>query len=139
MQSPAISSNKGPFEATSVFTNRSIWAIARWSSATLIEESILSMTSRLYAFSGYSKTRSHLAPQLALRPIHYWRLFPGPFVLRKVSLNSPSPAVDRDRTVSRSGFRRNHFLFFSKRRGLYFHPLRRRDRKSAREGLTYYI
>ena len=45
--------------------------------------------------------RDYSAMQLALQLIHQWFVHPGPLVLRTDLLNILSPAVDRDRTVSR--------------------------------------
>jgi hypothetical protein len=38
---------------------------------------------------------------LAIQPVHRRYVQPGPLVLRSDPLNSPAPATDRDRTVSR--------------------------------------
>ncbi len=46
-------------------------------------------------------THSYSAMQLALQPKHQRCVHSGPLVLGTASLKSPTPAVDRDRTVSR--------------------------------------
>jgi hypothetical protein len=45
--------------------------------------------------------RSYPAMLLAEQPVHQRFVHPGPLVLRTDALNSPTPAADRDRTVSR--------------------------------------
>ena len=45
--------------------------------------------------------RSYPAMLLAEQPAHQRFVHPGPLVLRTDALNSPTPAADRDRTVSR--------------------------------------
>lgn len=45
--------------------------------------------------------RGYPAMPLAEQQIHQRFVHPGPLVLGKDSLNSPTPTVDRDRTVSR--------------------------------------
>ena len=45
--------------------------------------------------------RGYPAVQLAPQPVNQWSVQPGPLVLRSVLLSVPSPATDRDRTVSR--------------------------------------
>ncbi len=45
--------------------------------------------------------RSYPAMLLAQQPEHQRYVQPGPLVLRSTLLNSPTPAADRDRTVSR--------------------------------------
>ena len=45
--------------------------------------------------------RSYPAMPLARQPKHQRCVHPGPLVLRTAPLNSPTPAADRDRTVSR--------------------------------------
>ena len=39
--------------------------------------------------------------QLVLQLVHHWYVHPGPLVLRADLLKYPSPATDKDRTVSR--------------------------------------
>ena len=38
---------------------------------------------------------------LAGQPVHQWSVLPGPLVLGKAFLNTPTPTTDTDRTVSR--------------------------------------
>ena len=45
--------------------------------------------------------RSHSAMPSARQQIHNWYVRPGPLVLGTDPLKSPTPAADRDRTVSR--------------------------------------
>src|SRR5918992_2656486 len=45
--------------------------------------------------------RGYPAVPLARQPVHRRCVHPGPLVLRTNPLNSPTPAADRDRTVSR--------------------------------------
>ncbi len=45
--------------------------------------------------------RSYPAMLLAEQPVHQRFVHPGPLVLRTAAFNSPTPAADRDRTVSR--------------------------------------
>ena len=45
--------------------------------------------------------RSYPAVQLAPQPVHQRSVQPGPLVLRSDPLKFPTPATDRDRTVSR--------------------------------------
>src|SRR5687767_2868851 len=45
--------------------------------------------------------RSYAAVPLAGHMVHQRCVLPGPLVLRKTPLNSPTPTADRDRTVSR--------------------------------------
>ena len=45
--------------------------------------------------------RGYPAVQLAPQPVNQWSVQPGPLVLRSVLLSVPTPATDRDRTVSR--------------------------------------
>ena len=45
--------------------------------------------------------RGYPAVQLAPQPVNQWSVQPGPLVLRSGLLSIPSPATDRDRTVSR--------------------------------------
>ena len=44
---------------------------------------------------------SHPAVPLARQPVHQWFVHSGPLVLGAASLKFPTPAADRDRTVSR--------------------------------------
>src|SRR5690554_8167153 len=44
---------------------------------------------------------SYSAVPLARQLIHHWYVHPGPLVLRTAPLKFPTPAMDRDRTVSR--------------------------------------
>ena len=46
-------------------------------------------------------THSYPAMRLAPQQVHQRCVHPGPLVLRTDPLNSPTPIVDRDRTVSR--------------------------------------
>ena len=41
------------------------------------------------------------AMQLVLQLVHNWFVHPGPLVLRTAPFKYPTPATDRDRTVSR--------------------------------------
>ena len=45
--------------------------------------------------------RGYPAVRLAAQPAHRWSVRPGPLVLRTGPLKPPTPATDRDRTVSR--------------------------------------
>ena len=45
--------------------------------------------------------RGYPAVRLAPQPVHRWSVRPGPLVLRSGPLKPPTPATDRDRTVSR--------------------------------------
>ena len=45
--------------------------------------------------------RCYPAVRLAPQPVHRRFVRPGPLVLRAAPLKSPTPAIDRDRTVSR--------------------------------------
>ena len=45
--------------------------------------------------------RSYPAVPLARQPVHQRFVHPGPLVLRTGALTTPTPAADRDRTVSR--------------------------------------
>ncbi len=45
--------------------------------------------------------RSYPAMPLASQLVHQWYVHPGPLVLRTAPLKFPTPATDRDRTVSR--------------------------------------
>ncbi len=62
---------------------------------------ILGWVSRLDAFSAYPTKRSYPAMRLAAQLVHQRLLHSGPLVLRAESLKLPTPATDRDRTVSR--------------------------------------
>ena len=44
---------------------------------------------------------SYPAVLLTEQPVHQWCVRPGPLVLRSAPFKSPTPATDRDRTVSR--------------------------------------
>ena len=44
---------------------------------------------------------SYRAMLLAEQPVHQWFVQPGPLVLGSAPVKSPTPAMDRDRTVSR--------------------------------------
>jgi hypothetical protein len=46
-------------------------------------------------------TRSYPAVALAGQLVHQWYVHPGPLVLRTAPFKFPTPATDRDRTVSR--------------------------------------
>src|SRR5690554_6911684 len=46
-------------------------------------------------------THSYPAVLLAEQPVHHWCVHPGPLVLGTAPLKYPTPATDRDRTVSR--------------------------------------
>ena len=48
-----------------------------------------------------SSGRGYPAVRLAAQPAHRWSVRPGPLVLRSAPLKPPTPATDRDRTVSR--------------------------------------
>ena len=48
-----------------------------------------------------STGRGYPAVRLAPQPVHRWSVRPGPLVLRSAPLKPPTPATDRDRTVSR--------------------------------------
>src|SRR5687767_7113870 len=45
--------------------------------------------------------RRYRAVPLAGQPVHEWSVHPGPLVLGMAPLNTPTPAMDTDRTVSR--------------------------------------
>ena len=45
--------------------------------------------------------RRYPAMPLAEQPVHEWSVHPGPLVLGMAPLNTPTPATDTDRTVSR--------------------------------------
>ena len=57
--------------------------------------------SRLDAFSVYPFPHSYPAMLLAEQLVHQRCVHPGPLVLRTAPLKFPTPATDRDRTVSR--------------------------------------
>ena len=44
---------------------------------------------------------SYLAMHLAIQPAHHWFVHFGPLVLEATPLKIPTPATDRDQTVSR--------------------------------------
>ena len=44
---------------------------------------------------------SYLAMHLAVQPAHHWSVHFGPLVLEATPLKIPTPATDRDQTVSR--------------------------------------
>jgi hypothetical protein len=44
---------------------------------------------------------SYPAMHLAVQPVHHWSVHLGPLVLETAPLKYPTPATDRDRTVSR--------------------------------------
>ena len=44
---------------------------------------------------------SYPAMHLAVQPAHHWFVHPGPLVLGTAPLKYPTPATDRDQTVSR--------------------------------------
>ena len=62
---------------------------------------ILRGASRLDAFSVYPSRLSYPAMLLAEQLVHQRSVHPGPLVLRTAPLKFPTPATDRDRTVSR--------------------------------------
>ncbi len=62
---------------------------------------ILKLASRLDAFSAYHSVHSYPAMPLAEQLVHQRYVHPGPLVLRTGLLKFPTPATDRDRTVSR--------------------------------------
>ncbi len=62
---------------------------------------ILRGASRLDAFSVYPLRTWLLCHGIGSQQIHQWSVHPGPLVLRAAPLKYPSPAPDRDRTVSR--------------------------------------
>ena len=62
---------------------------------------ILRGASRLDAFSVYPCRTWLLCHGVGLQQIHQRSVHPGPLVLRAAPLKYPSPAPDRDRTVSR--------------------------------------
>ena len=62
---------------------------------------ILRGASRLDAFSVYPCRTWLLCHGSGSQQIHQWSVHPGPLVLRTAPLKYPTPAPDRDRTVSR--------------------------------------
>ena len=62
---------------------------------------ILRGASRLDAFSVYPCRTWLLSHGVDLQLMHQWSVHPGPLVLRTAPLKYPTPAPDRDRTVSR--------------------------------------
>ena len=62
---------------------------------------ILRGASRLDAFSVYPVPTWLLGHEFDTQPIHQRSVHPGPLVLRTAPLKYPTPAPDRDRTVSR--------------------------------------
>ena len=62
---------------------------------------ILRGASRLDAFSVYPVQAWLLCYAGGRQQIHQWPVHPGPLVLGAAPLKYPSPAPDRDRTVSR--------------------------------------
>ena len=62
---------------------------------------ILRGASRLDAFSVYPCRTWLLCHGSDSQQIHQWSVHPGPLVLRTAPLKYPTPAPDRDRTVSR--------------------------------------
>ncbi len=62
---------------------------------------ILGNASRLDAFSAYRIGHSYPAMLLAEQLAHHRSVPPGPLVLGRETLKPPTPAADRDRTVSR--------------------------------------
>ena len=62
---------------------------------------ILRGASRLDAFSVYPFQTWLLCHAVGRQQIHQWSVQPGPLVLRPAPLRYPTPAPDRDRTVSR--------------------------------------
>ena len=62
---------------------------------------ILRGASRLDAFSVYPFRTWLLCHAVGRQQIHQWSVQPGPLVLRPAPLRYPTPAPDRDRTVSR--------------------------------------
>ena len=61
----------------------------------------LGRASRLDAFSGYPDRTQLPGDAVGRQPVHRRSVHPGPLVLRAAPLKYPSPAPDRDRTVSR--------------------------------------
>ena len=64
-------------------------------------ELISGTASRLDAFSGYPRRTRLPGHAVGRQPVHRRSVHPGPLVLGAASLDSPAPAGDRDRTVSR--------------------------------------
>ena len=64
-------------------------------------ELISGTASRLDAFSGYPRRTWLPGRAVGRQPVHQRCVHPGPLVLGAASLDSPAPAEDRDRTVSR--------------------------------------
>ena len=64
-------------------------------------ELISGTASRLDAFSGYPRRTRLPGHAVGRQPVHRRSVHPGPLVLGAASLDSPAPAEDRDRTVSR--------------------------------------
>ena len=62
---------------------------------------ILRGASRLDAFSVYPVPTWLLGHEIDSQPMHQRSVHPGPLVLRTAPLKYPTPAPDRDRTVSR--------------------------------------
>ncbi len=62
---------------------------------------ILGGASRLDAFSVYPVRTWLLCYAVGRQQIHQWSVHPGPLVLGAAPLKYPTPAPDRDRTVSR--------------------------------------
>ena len=62
---------------------------------------ILRWASRLDAFRVYPSRLGYPAMPLAGQLVHHRSVCPGPLVLRTAPLKFPTPAMDRDRTVSR--------------------------------------
>ena len=62
---------------------------------------ILRGASRLDAFSVYPVQTWLLSYAFGRQLIHQWSVHPGPLVLGAAPLKYPTPAPDRDRTVSR--------------------------------------
>ena len=62
---------------------------------------ILGGASRLDAFSVYPGRTRLPRRGIDSQRVHRWSVRPGPLVLRTAPLKRPTPAPDRDRTVSR--------------------------------------
>ena len=62
---------------------------------------ILGLASRLDAFSVYPSRTWLPCYAVGRQQVHQWSVHPGPLVLRTDPLRHPTPAPDRDRTVSR--------------------------------------
>ena len=58
------------------------------------------MELRCFQFLSFRDIANRL-PHLAARPKYQWSLIPGPLVLGNAPFKFPTPAADRDRTVSR--------------------------------------